>query len=73
MKRKIRNNCLSLFVQKYLIFVNFPIPKRDNEYRNVEGIEICVSDEHLLKAPFPIEVIEEGIEICVSNEHSLKA
>ena len=34
---------------------------------------ICVNDEHLLKAPFPIEVAEEGIEICVNDEHPLKA
>ena len=38
-----------------------------------DGTEICVNDEHSLKALLPIEVTEEGIVICVNDEHLLKA
>ena len=40
-----------------------------------EGIDICVNDEHLQKAPCPIEIREEGVwnVICVNDEHSKKA
>ena len=38
-----------------------------------EGIEICVNDEHSIKAYSSIEVTDEGIVICVNDKHSLKA
>ena len=34
----------------------------------LEGIVICVNDEHPQKAKSPIEVTEEGIVICVNDE-----
>ena len=41
----------------------------------IEGIVICVNDEHPLKAESPIEVKDEGISnmICVNDEHPEKA
>ena len=36
----------------------------------LEGIDICVNDEHPQKTSFLILVTEEGIVICVNDEHS---
>ena len=38
-----------------------------------DGILICESDEHPLKAEFPIKVTDDGIVICDNDEHPLKA
>ena len=38
-----------------------------------DGIFICVSDEHPLKALSPIDVTVFGMFICVRDEHPLKA
>ena len=37
-----------------------------------DGIVICISDLHALKAEGPISVTEEGIVICDNNEHPEK-
>ena len=37
-----------------------------------DWIDICESDEHPLKAPFPILFTKEGINICVNDKHPAK-
>lgn len=38
----------------------------------LEGIDICVSFEQLLKDPAPIDSKEGGISILINEEHPLK-
>ena len=44
-----------------MILSNFSHPKKESHLIEVieEGIDICVNDEHLLKAEYPISVTEE--------------